>query len=445
MTVQQILLKLGGVFILIAINAFFVTAEFAIVSVRRSKIDHLVNDGDTTAQTVQSLQHHLDKLLSTTQFGITLSSLALGWIGEQTIALLLQQWIISLSLPTTISDTLVHSIAIPTAFICLVYLQIVLGELCPKSLALLYPEKLARLFAPPISVVTRIFNPFVFILNQSTRWLLKLVGVEYTRQAWHKQVTPEELQLIIQTEKDSLGLEAEERQILKNVLEFGDVEAVEVMTPRININFLDTDSTYQDLVQKVASTKNSRFPVIGESLDDILGIIDFKLCICELAGEEIDANTPLTQFIKPVRFVKQSTLLSDLLTTMQNLRLKMVVIVDKYGGTSGLVTRQDLIKEILGNEVGEDAPSDTFIEIIDDSHSLVSAQMNVDELNDALNLDLPINDNYHTLGGFLVYHWQKIPQLHEVFYFDRFQFEIVDIEGPRIKKIKITLNVEEIK
>ncbi len=445
MTVQQILLKLGGVFILIAINAFFVTAEFAIVSVRRSKIDHLVNDGDTTAQTVQSLQHHLDKLLSTTQFGITLSSLALGWIGEQTIALLLQEWIISLSLPTNISDTLVHSIAIPTAFICLVYLQIVLGELCPKSLALLYPEKLARLFAPPISVVTRIFNPFVFILNQSTRWLLKLVGVEYTRQAWHKQVTPEELQLIIQTEKDSLGLEAEERQILKNVLEFGDVEAVEVMTPRININFLDTNSTYQDLVQKVASTKNSRFPVIGESLDDILGIIDFKLCICELAGEEIDANTPLTQFIKPVRFVKQSTLLSDLLTTMQNLRLKMVVIVDKYGGTSGLVTRQDLIKEILGNEVGEDAPSDTFIEIIDDSHSLVSAQMNVDELNDALNLDLPINDNYHTLGGFLVYHWQKIPQLHEVFYFDRFQFEIVDIEGPRIKKIKITLNVEEIK
>ena len=445
MTVQQILLKLGGVFILIAINAFFVTAEFAIVSVRRSKIDHLVNDGDTTAQTVQSLQHHLDKLLSTTQFGITLSSLALGWIGEQTIALLLQEWIISLSLPTNISDTLVHSIAIPTAFICLVYLQIVLGELCPKSLALLYPEKLARLFAPPISVVTRIFNPFVFILNQSTRWLLKLVGVEYTRQAWHKQVTPEELQLIIQTEKDSLGLEAEERQILKNVLEFGDVEAVEVMTPRININFLDTNSTYQDLVQKVASTKNSRFPVIGESLDDILGIIDFKLCICELAGEEIDANTPLTQFIKPVRFVKQSTLLSDLLTTMQNLRLKMVVIVDKYGGTSGLVTRQDLIKEILGNEVGEDAPSDTFIEIIDDSHSLVSAQMNVDELNEALNLDLPINDNYHTLGGFLVYHWQKRPQLQEVFYFDRFQFEIVDSEGPRIKKIKITLNVEEIK
>ena len=198
-------------------------------------------------------------------------------------------------------------------------------------------------------------------------------------------------------------------------------------------------ATFQDLLKEVSITQHARFPVIGDSLDDIRGMIDFKTCLCFLADDSINLATPLTEFIKPIRFFNQSTLLSDLLTTMQKFRLKMVVIVDEYGGTSGLVTRQDLINEILGGETGKKGEDNSLIKIIDEHNFLVAAQIDLDELNDLLDFDLPLIDDYQTLGGFLVYHWQKIPQLHESFYFEKYQFTIVDVDGPRINQIKITV------
>jgi CBS domain containing-hemolysin-like protein len=176
----DVLTRILAVLLLIAINAFFVTAEFSIVSVRRSRINQLVSAGDVQAKTVQDLQRGLDRLLSTTQFGITLSSLALGWIGESTMAVLLSALFVSLPLPTQIQQVLAHSLAVPAAFMLIAYLQIVLGELCPKSVALLYPEQLARFLGPPSVAIARLFHPFIWILNQSTRWLLRLVGVQYT-------------------------------------------------------------------------------------------------------------------------------------------------------------------------------------------------------------------------------------------------------------------------
>ena len=187
MSSQDFIFSFSGLFLLIAINAFFTAAEFSIVSVRRSRINQLVQDGDVTAETVQYLQRSIDRLLSTTQLGITLSSLALGWIGERTIAVLVTQIIAELPLPKIITQAIIHSLAIPIAFLLLAYLQIVLGELCPKSVALLYPEKLARFFAPPSLVIARIFRPFVGILNQSTRYLLKLARIEYIGQEWSKK------------------------------------------------------------------------------------------------------------------------------------------------------------------------------------------------------------------------------------------------------------------
>ncbi|HEY9805029.1 MAG TPA: CNNM domain-containing protein, partial [Candidatus Obscuribacterales bacterium] len=220
-TGREALLRLLSVLLLIAINAFFVTAEFSIVSVRRSRINQLVGAGDVQAKTVQDLQRSIDRLLSTTQLGITLSSLALGWIGESTMAVLMAAWLEQLPVPLALRQTLAHSLAVPVAFLLIAYLQIVLGELCPKSVALLYSEQLARFLGPPSLAIARFFNPFIWVLNQSTRWLLKLAGIQYTGQGWYNQVTPEELQLIIATSSESTGLEAEERELLNNVFEFG--------------------------------------------------------------------------------------------------------------------------------------------------------------------------------------------------------------------------------
>jgi CBS domain containing-hemolysin-like protein len=431
------LLRFLSVLGLIAINAFFVTAEFSIVSVRRSRISQLVADGDVPAQTVQSLQRNLDRLLSTTQLGITLSSLALGWIGEKTIAFSLQTLIESISFPALISTTIAHSISIPFAFFFLAYLQIVLGELCPKAVALIYPEQLSRFFAPPSLAIARVFNPFIWTLNQSTRWLLSLFRIQYTGRGWYNQVTSEELQLIITTEKESTGLEAEERELLKNVFEFGEVIASEVMIPRTSITALSEDSNFRELLNTVVETGHSRYPIKGESLDDIRGMIYFKDLALPLAKGEINLDNCIKPWVRPVRFVPETTLLSELLSQMQRSQLKMVMLVDEFGGTSGLITLQNLINEILGEETTSLKEGDIPLKIIDDQTFLIEAQMDIEEINEQLNLNLPITDDYQTLAGFILYQFQKIPLCGEKLHFDNLEFTIISAEGPKLISIQL--------
>ena len=437
MTEQDLFLTLIGVFSLIAINAFFVTAEFSIVSVRRSRISQLVQDGDIQAQTVQSLQRSIERLLSTTQLGITLSSLALGWIGERTMAVSLVTVIHRLPLPAALMERLAHVIAIPLAFILLTYLQIVLGELCPKSVALMYPEQLARFFGPPSLVISRIFRPFISILNCSTRWLLKLIGIEHRGQGWYEQLPSEELQLIIATEVESTGLEAEDRQLLKNVFEFRDDTAVEVMIPRTDIEFLSLTTTFSELLTTVAKKGYSAYPVIGDSLDDIRGIIDYKNLALPLAKGQLINDSIIEPWIEPVTFIPESKSLNELLPLMQRSRLKMTIVIDEFGGTSGLITLHDLVAEIIG-DAGQTAATDIeLMQQIDRDTFLVSAQMNLEEVNEHLQLNLPLTSNYNTLGGFLLDTWQKIPAQGEKLRYENLDFTVTAADDNRLYQILI--------
>ena len=436
MTGKDFLFPFVGLFLLIAINAFFVTAEFSIVSARRSRITQLAKEGDIKAQTVQSFQRSIDRLLSTTQLGITLSSLALGWIGEQTIAVLVADTIRKLPLPTPITDTIAHSFAIPTAFLLLAYFQIVLGELCPKSVALIYSEQLAKFFGPPSLVIARIFRPFIWVLNQSTRCLLRLAGIEYTGQGWYNQVTSEELQFIITTE-ESTGLEAEERELLSNVFEFGDVTAVEIMIPRTEITFLPYQASFAELLQTIADKQYFRYPVVGESLDDIKGIIDYKSLALPLAKGEIVDDSVIEPWIEPVKFVPESTPISDLLSQMQRSRQSMVIVVGEFGGTSGLVTLHDIIAEIIGDVDNSRATHTNLVQTLEDDSFLVSAQINLDDLNQKLQLNLPLAEDYHTLSGFLLEQWQKIPTQGETLTYDNWNFTVISAKDNKLNRIKI--------
>ena len=437
MAEHNLLLTFIGVFLLIAINAFFVAAEFSIVSVRRSRISQLVLDGDAQAQTVQSLQRGIDRLLSTTQLGITLSSLALGWIGEKTLAVSVVSLIGRLSLPSYISTAIAHSFAFPLAFVILAYLQIVLGELCPKSVALMYPEKIARFFGPPSVVIARIFRPFVAILNLSTRLLLKLFGVEYSGRGWYEQVTSQELQLIISTEKESIDLKAEERQLLKNVFEFRDDVAEQVMIPRTNIKFVSVCTTFDELLQIICETNYSGYPVVGDSLDDIRGIIHYKRLAEPLAQGKFQSDSTIESLIEPVSFIPESTSLNELLPLMQRSHQKMVIVIDEFGGTSGLITLHDLIAEIVG-DAGEDPESGIeTIQQLDENTFIVSAQMNLEEVNQQLELNLPLADNYNTLGGFLLEQWQKIPHQGEKLEYDNLGFTITSADSNRLYQVLI--------
>ncbi|MEB3355388.1 MAG: hemolysin family protein [Synechococcales bacterium] len=425
-----------AVCLLIAINAFFVTAEFAIVSVRRSRINQLASSGDLQAKTVQSLQQSIERLLSTTQLGITLSSLALGWIGEDTIARPLMNGLMQV-FPDRIGGSLAHAIAIPLAFFLIAYLQIVLGELCPKSVALIHAEQLARVLGPPSLAIARFFNPFIWVLNQSTRWLLRLVGIRYQQEGLYNRLTPEELQLIISTSTESPGLEAEERELLTNVLEFGDVTAGEVMVPRTSIVAIPADATFQTLLEEVRATGHSRYPVMGESLDDISGILHFKELAAPLVEGTLTMASSIQPWVRPARFVPENLLLSELLPLMQRSAQPMVMVVDEFGGTAGLLTLQDVTAEIIGDIHEPEGPQDADVRLLDDQTYLVQAQLNIEEVNELLDLSLPVADDYQTLGGFIIHELQKIPEPGEILLFHSWEMTVVSAEGPRLHQIQV--------
>ncbi|MGB3614242.1 MAG: hemolysin family protein [Elainellaceae cyanobacterium] len=428
-------LRLLAIAVLIAINAFFVTAEFSIVSVRRSRISQLASSGDTQAKAVQSLQRSIERLLSTTQLGITLSSLALGWISETTLARPISG-LIQRVFPQAM-DTIAHTISIPIAFILVAYLQIVLGELCPKSVALIDAERLARILAPPSTAIARCFNPFIWVLNQSTRWLLRLLGIPYQLESLSSRLTPEELQLIISTSSESTGLEADERELLSNAIEFGDVTVGEVMVPRTSIVALPSEADLRLVLNEVSTNGYSRYPVMGDSLDDISGILYFKDLAQPLADDSLDFNSSIKAWIKPARFVSEVMLLSELLQLMQRSRQPMVMVVDEFGGTAGLITMQDLAAEIIGGAAEEDSDQSLSVRVLGEQTYLVQAQLDLEEANEILNMDLLVADEYQTLGGFLIHHLQKIPNLGEVLRIGPWEMTVISMDGPRLHHVQV--------
>ncbi|MCZ2201799.1 hemolysin family protein [Cylindrospermopsis raciborskii] len=435
-------LKLLSILILITINAFFVAAEFAMVTVRRTRIHQLVQSGDAPAIAVEMLQRSIDRLLSTAQLGITLSSLALGWIGESSIVPLIEAWLQSISLPGNLGNlsnvVVAHSLSIPLTFFLIAYLQIVLGELFPKSVAMMYSEKFARLLGPSVKAIVRFFSPVIWILNQSTRHLLKLFGVEYTGQSWRPPVTPEELQLIISTERESTGLELAERELLNNVFEFGEITTQSVMIPRTNIISLPVDASFQKLLEEITCSGYSRYPLIGESLDDIRGIIYFQDLATPLSLGKMNPETKIYPWMRSPRFVPEQTLVSELLSMMQREKSTIVIVVDEFGATAGMITIGDVIEEIIGHAGNSSANEGVAIQRLERQSFLVQAQTNLEELNRFLQIDLPLAREYQTLGGFLLYQLQRIPSKGEIYVYKNLQFTVVSVNGPRLHQIEIT-------
>lgn len=445
LTLQEIAVRISSVVMLIALNAFFVTVEFSIVSVRRSRINQLVATGDVQAQTVQKLQQQLSNLLSTTQLGITLSSLALGWIGEHTMAALIKHWLVRLPAPSDLTLFLSHSVATPVAFLLLAYLQIVLGELCPKSVALLYPEKIARILGQPSLTIARLLNPLVWLLGQSTQLLLSVIGVKANPEQ-HGRITPEELRLLITTITEIPELQKEEREILSNVFEFRGSTVEEIMVPRTSIAALPKTATFQDLLNEIVISGHSHYPVTNESLDHIIGIIHFNDLAAPLATGALKPNTLIEPWLLPAQVVSETLPLNDLLSQMQRTGREMVIVVDPYGGTAGLVTLRDVTAEIMGDR--EDTSPEAQI-IQPDSHTVIfPAQTDLEDVNQQLSITLPVRDDYLTLGGFIIFELQKIPPVNERLRYccmgQELEFTVIAAEGPKLKKIQIHRPHQEI-
>jgi CBS domain containing-hemolysin-like protein len=419
----RLLLVLG----LILINAFFVTTEFAIFSVRRSRIAQLVASGDDLAKKVQDLQRGIERLLSTTQVGITLSSLALGWIGERAIAQIFAERLVNLPIA--------HSLSIPLTFILLAYLQIVFGELLPKSIALIYAEQIARFLGTPSLTIARIFSPLIWVLDRSTKLCLRLVGIK-NRDNSYSRMTFKELQTIVITEWASSGLASEQGDLLNKVFEFAEILVTAVMVPNTQIVTIPESATCQTLLIKVATTGYSRYPVTDTTLNRIIGIVSFKDFVPLLAQGKAAAQIPIKDWIQPVEFVVESTPVSVVLSQMQKSDAHMTIVVDEFGNTAGLITRGDAIAQMIGIKITSERQAQLLYKLADGSF-LVQAQIKLEDLNEHLTEDLPLADDYQTLAGFLLNKLQYFPQVGETLTYEDWDLTVVATIGPRIDRVRI--------
>ena len=428
--------------LLLLVNAFFVAAEFAIVSVRRSRIAQLVSEGNASARLVQREQEQLRQFLSTTQLCITLSSLALGWIGAVQVAPLIYRGIAQVSWLQAVLSAFpgeMTAIATLSTFALLTYLQVLLGELLPKTVAIIYAEATSLRLIGLSSGTKMLLKPLIGLLNWSSNLLMRLLNIPVPDSATLiDAVTSEELQLLIASSGESGSLEEEERTLLANVFEFGDAIASEVMIPRTSIHAIPQTASVKDLLVEVSESSHSRYPVMGESLDTITGMVQVKDVVGALGLEDCSLDSSLAPFIRPAHFEHEQKKVGELLTTMQEERIPLVMVVDEFGGTAGMITVRDLVEEIFGRisdeEDEEEEPE--FLQLGDRTH-LVQAQVDLDEVNEELGLQLPLQDDYQTLGGFLIFHMQKIPKLDETFVYDNLIFTVVGVDGPRLDRIQI--------
>jgi CBS domain containing-hemolysin-like protein len=381
------------VFLLVFANGFFVATEFALVGVRRSRIQTLAELGNASARRLLSLLDNLNAYISATQLGITMASLALGWIGEPVFAHLLEA-----PLRGRVSDVTLHTISFAIAFTIITFLHIVLGELAPKTLALERAEKVALAISWPIQAFYKVFQWPIRLLDWAGTRTVRLFGLHPTQE--HASVYTEgELRHLIDVSRKSGHLEPQEQQLINKVFEFSDTEVREAMVPRMQVEALTVTATLEEIRAAFLSTGYSRLPVYGERLDDIVGLLfrkDVDMGRIPAGGFE------LRTLVRPPAFMPATASLGKALKQMQASRVHFCFVVDEHGGMEGILTLEDLLEEIVG-EINDEYDEETRSQIKKDGQTYVlDGMLAVRDANQRLGLGLPEDGSYTTIAGFLL-------------------------------------------
>jgi len=416
------------------LNAFFVAAEFAIVKVRSSTIELSARSGNKIANISRSIITHIDTYLSATQLGITISSLALGWIGESVVATLIID-IFNL-FGIIFSAELAHKIAFPIAFITITFLHIVFGELTPKNLAIQYPEKVTYFISVPLKIFYYVFRPVIWALNSLANVIIKLLGLEVISEGGHSSAhTPEEFLLILQESSDQGVIAIQEHELIENVFEFADTPVKQVMVPRNKIVAIDVKSPIDIVLNKFLEEGYSRMPVFDESIDNIIGEIYAKDIIRIFRENQ---KEELKKFIRQPFFVQENEKINITLKKMQLNKIHQAIVLDEFGVTAGIVSLEDIIEELVGeiqDEYDEETP---LFEKLDQRTFIVLATIPINDLNDNLPEPFPESDDYETIGGFIITELGRIPELGETFTINNYKFEIISRTTRKIEKIKLS-------
>lgn len=432
LTAAEIAFRLGVALLLVAANGFFVAAEFALVGARRTRIEQLEQAGNRRAGLAGVAITHLDHYISATQLGITLASLALGWVGESTLAAIFTQLFSGLPAPFDVLGA--HTVAVAIAFTLITVLHIVLGELAPKSVALLFPEEVSLWTAGPLIVFSRIFTPFIHLLNGAANLLLRALGLRAATEL-ERVHRPEEIQMLVDQSYESGLLGKEPVDMIRGVFDLSETVVGEVMTPRTEMAAIPVDHTVEMAADAMLKEGHSRLPVYGESLDQIVGLVLAR----EIWRAQRDGATDLAPLIRPATFVPESKTVEDLLRDMQTQRVHMALVVDEFGGTAGLVTLEDLVEEIVG-EI-RDEHEDVHDEILETAEgvALLSGAATVADLNERYHLALPAED-YNTMAGYVMGGLGRIARPGDEVGFDGGRLRVLAMDGRRILRMALLLD-----
>jgi CBS domain containing-hemolysin-like protein len=416
-----IFLQALAVLLLVLGNAFFVAAEYALVTARRTRLMELAHDGSLRARIALRIMDSPVRFIGTVQLGITGFSIALGALGEPIV----ERWI---------DEPLSHGVAFVIAFAFVTYLHVTLGELVPKAIALTKNEQTALWVALPVEAVYVICYPLVWFLQASANAFTKLFGIE-PAPAGVVAHTEEDIRLIVAQAGESGVVERAEQELLYKVFDFADKEAHEVMVPRPQVVAISVDLPPEECLAAVIDSPYTRYPAFRGSLDEIVGILHVRDLFSSLYGKGIE-NVVIEELLRAPYLVPETKDLAALLTEFRQTKQHMAIVVDEYGAMQGIVTLEDLLEEIVGEIADEYDLPDESLERIDERTIRVSGTFPIDDFNEQFSKEMPQED-YHTLAGFVFGELGRAPELGDEVEWDGVRFEVVEVDGARIEKLNV--------
>jgi putative hemolysin len=422
------ILGIASVLVLVAANGFFVAAEFSLVAVRRSRVTELVAEGRMNASALLRALDGLDSNLAATQLGITISSLALGWIGEPALAHQIAPMLGAL--PGTIAVATSHAISVAVAFLIITALHIVLGELAPKSLALQRSEATALFVIRPLGVLLFLLRPAIALLNGLGNLVLKLVGLQpgAGEESLH---SPEELKMLAAASEEAGLIQHAQHEVVERVLTIGDRPIADIMTPRPEVEWIDADDPPGEILRTIRACRHEQLLVGRGAIDDPLGMVVKKDLLDQaLDGKPLD---PLAVIRAPV-IVHEGTRIFRVLEQFKASPVRLAIVIDEYGGLEGIVTQTDLLEAIAGGIPASEGEQPDIV-VRDDGSLLIDGAMAAHDAFNRLSLRARPNDRFHTVAGFALSELGRLPEAGEHFDYEGWRFEIVDMDGRRIDKL----------
>lgn len=424
----QILLT---IFLVLA-NGFFVAAEFAIVKVRASQIELQAKSGSNVAKIAKNITEHLDGYLAATQLGITLASLALGWVGESVMTEIVGRFFswVGIDISQGWARTGGHVLAFSTITI----MHVVLGELAPKSIAIQKPVATTMRIAIPLRIFYYLFIPFIWVLNGLANFLLRLIGIQpHPSEAAHSS---EELQYLLDKGKESGALNTSEHELIKNVFDFNERIVKNIMVPRTKIVAVEVNNSTDDFIETVTEEGYSRIPIYDDNIDQIVGVVHTKdILPLIVKGKDV----VLKNIMRKPYFIPETKKINDLMTEFQQKRIQIAFVLDEFGGTAGMVTLEDIVEELVGeiqDEYDEETP---VVERISEMEYMVDAGSNVHDANEFLPLALPESSDYDTVAGLVSHVFEKIPDVGESTEAFGYLFTIMRKTQQNIEFVKLDL------